>query len=74
LADFRSLSVEIGKMLRPELLVHLEFLLGQVLFSNANVGLRQAVMDVGQVWIEFTCPQIFRDGLRIFSLVGVKIG
>ena len=74
LADFRSLSVEVRKMLRPKSLVHLELLLGQVLFSHSDVGLRQPVMDVGQVWIEFTRPQIFRDGFRVFSLVRVEIG
>jgi len=61
-------------MLRPKSLVHLELLLGQVLFSHSDVGLRQPVMDVGQVWIEFTRPQIFRDGFRVFSLVRVEIG
>ena len=73
MADFRSLPVEVGKMLRPEFLVHLELLLGQILFAHANVGLRQAVVDVGQVCIEFTRPQVFRDGLRVLSLVGVEI-
>src|SRR5208283_3150412 len=73
LPNFRALLIEIRKVLRPQLLVNLEFLLGGVFFTSANIRLRQAVMHVGQVWIQFARLQILRYGHCVFSLIGVEI-
>ena len=40
LADFRPLPLEIGKVLFPELLVDLEFLLRFIYFLQADIRLR----------------------------------
>jgi len=60
-------------VLRPELLVGFQFFLGEIFFSGADVGLRQAVVDVGKVGIEVAGPQIFGDGFGIFALVRIQI-
>lgn len=73
LADFGALLIEIGKMLGTELLIDLQLLLGEVFFASANIGLRETIMNVGEIGIELARFQIFGDGFGIFALIGIEI-
>src|SRR6266404_1340297 len=73
LPNLRSLPVEVGEVLFAKTLIHLELLLGTVLFAGANVSLAETIMSVGKFGIELERARILRDGLAIFILVGVEI-
>ena len=73
LPNFRSLLVEIGEVLFAEPLIHLELLLGAVLFAGANVSLAKTIVSVSKIGIELKRADILPDGLDIFILVGVEI-
>ena len=49
LPDFRPLLIQFGQMLRPHLLIHLEFLLGVLFVAHPDVGLPQPVINIRQI-------------------------
>src|ERR1700680_2975743 len=60
-------------MLLPDFWINRKLFLGAVFLSDADVGLPQAVADIGQVRIELAGFLIFRYGVGILVLVGVEI-
>ncbi len=73
LADFGALFVEIGEMLRAELLIEGELGLREIFLIGADVGLAEAIVRVGQIGIERDGALVVRDRCGVVRLVGVKI-
>src|SRR5438874_12291874 len=73
LPNFGTLLVQVGEVLFAEPLIDLELLLGAILFASANVRLAETIVSVSKIGIEFKGPDILRDSLGVFILVGVQI-
>jgi len=73
LPDFRPLSIEVGEVLRAKLLIHLQLVLGLILFAGADVGLAESIMSVGEIGVELEGALVVRDGLGVFGLIGIEI-
>src|ERR1700722_17944935 len=73
LLNLCSFLVDFGHVLCALLLVNVEFCLGAILLANMNIVLSQAVMGVWKVGIHLERLRIFRNGLRIFMLLGIEI-
>jgi len=56
-----------------EPLIDLKLLLGTVLFSGADISLAKTIVSVSKIEIELKGPDILRDSLGVFILVGVQI-
>src|SRR5881398_2527649 len=73
LPNFAALFVYVGEVLFAEPPIHLELLLGTVLFAGANVSLAQTIVSVSKIGIELKRADILRDGSGMLILVGVEI-
>ena len=71
LLNFRTLLVDLSQMLCSKLLINIKFLLCLILLSYVNIVRSQAIMRIGQVWVQFQRAQVLRDRFRILMLVGV---
>src|ERR1700691_2504470 len=73
LADFGALFVEVGEMLRDELLIDGELRLRENVLICAVGRLPETIVRVRKIGIERDSALVVRDGSGVVRLVGIKI-
>src|SRR5712664_1356020 len=73
LPDVRSLLVQISQMPFPQLLIHLNVLLGLILLPRPDIRLTQPVMRVSKIRVKLQRSLVLGNGLRKFALIRIKI-
>src|SRR5881409_1686923 len=72
LLDLAAPPFSVCDLLLVQALVQRELLPRAVLVLGADKSLSQAVMRVGETWVELDGPLVLADGIRITALVGVE--